>query len=563
MPKMNAGAAIVECLRNEKVRYAFGIIGSSYLEILDALHDPEDIEFVSVRHEQAAVHMADAYARATTGLGVCLAQGGPGVSNLVTGMALAKQAYTPVLAIGGAVMTGHDQRDAFQEIDQLNLLRPVSKAVLRVGRADRAVELTEHAIRKALGGQRGPVFLETPRDVLSHEVSYERKPSGHYRAANAPAPHSEDVSRAIDIIQGAKAPLILAGSGVKWGRGSKQLVELVETLNVPLITSNANKDLVPNDHPLFFGQLGPRGSTLARDLAQKADVIFVVGSRLGFTTAFFNNNYIGASARLIQADIEPAEIGRLYPIELGIVGDAKQVIVSCLAEVKKRQARLALDDWHKVAAGSRRNSLSARAAAGLDGPNVPIRTPRFYAELRRAVPRNIHLVTEAGYWGNCATDAFDHFECPSLFTPQEFGALGFGFPASIGVKLAKPEAPVLCVNGDGGFAMNMQELETAIRCKVNPVVLVPNNFAWGVEKSYQKDFFQGRFVGADIGNPRFDKIAEAFGARGCRIDRADMIGDAVREAFRSDLPTVIEVLVDPTEMTGLRRDAVVPRATSK
>lgn len=561
MPKINAGAAIVECLRTERVRYAFGIIGSSYLEILDAMHDPTDIEFVSVRHEQAAVHMADAYARTTAGIGVCLAQGGPGVSNLVTGMALARQAYTPVLAIGGAVMTAHDQRDAFQEIDQLNLLRPVSKAVLRIGRADRAVELTQHAIRKALGGQRGPVFLEVPRDILSHEVECAPRPPEKYRSTKGPAPDAQDIAKAIDILSAARSPLILAGSGFKWSRGSRELIELVEALNVPLITSNANKDLVPNDHPLFFGQLGPRGSSVARELAQKADVIFAIGTRLGFTTAFFNNNYIGAAARLIHADVEPSEIGRLYPIELGIVGDARQVAIACVAELRKRTAQTTLKEWHRTAVALRHEWRSARVNA-VHEPDAPIRTGRFYAEVRRAVPPNIHVVTEAGYWGNCATDAFDHFACPSLFTPQEFGALGFSFPAALGVKFARPEAPVLCISGDGGFAMNMQELETAIRCKLNPVVLVLNNFAWGVEKSYQKDFFQERYVGANIGNPRFDKLAEAFGARGCRVEKASDVGDALKEAFKSDLPTVIEVMADPTEMVGLRRDAVVARAAT-
>ena len=169
MPRMNAGSAIVECLRKENVRYAWGIIGSSFLELLDAFHDPTDIHFVSVRNEQSAAHIADGYARATGGLGVCIAQGGPGVTNLVTGVALARLAYSPVLAIGGATMTAHELRGSFQEIDQLSLMRPVTKAVLRIGRGDRAAELTRHAIRTALSGQRGPVFVEVPRDVLSQQ----------------------------------------------------------------------------------------------------------------------------------------------------------------------------------------------------------------------------------------------------------------------------------------------------------------------------------------------------------------------------------------------------------
>lgn len=556
---MNAGAAIVECLRAEKARYAFGIIGSSYLEVLDAFYDPADIDFVSVRHELAATHIADAYARMTGGIGVCLAQGGPGVTNLVTGMAVAKHAFSPVLALGGATMTAHESRDSFQEIDQVSLLKPVSKMALRINRADRAAELTRHGIRTAMSGRRGPVFIEMPRDLLSHQVEFEAQPSDQYRPVSAAGPNAEVVARAMALLSAAKKPLVIAGSGVKWSQGSKELIAFVEALDVPLVTSNANRDLVPNDHPLFFGQLGPRGSAVARELAQEADVIFALGTRLGFTTGFFNFNYLNAAAKLIHSDIEAAEIGRIYPVAVSIVGDARLVADACLAEVRRAKAREVLKGWSDWTRERRRIWQDARNAA-IREPAVPVRTPRFFAELRQAVPRNVHVVTDAGYWGNTATDAFDHFACPSLITPQEFGCLGFSFPAALGVKFARPEAPVICVNGDGGFAMNMQELETAIRCKLNPVVLVLNNFSWGVEKSYQKDFFQERYVGANLGNPRFDLLAQSFGARGVRVERADEIAEVVREALKSDLPTVVDVIADPSEITGLRKDAVVPRA---
>lgn len=556
---MNAGAAIVECLRAEKARYAFGIIGSSYLEVLDAFYDPADIDFVSVRHELAATHIADAYARMTGGIGVCLAQGGPGVTNLVTGMAVAKHAFSPVLALGGATMTAHESRDSFQEIDQVSLLKPVSKAALRINRADRAAELTRHGIRTAMSGRRGPVFIEMPRDLLSHQVEFEPQAPDQYRPVSAAGPNAEVVARAMALLSSAKKPLVIAGSGVKWSQGSKELVAFVEALDVPLVTSNANRDLVPNDHPLFFGQLGPRGSAVARELAQEADVIFALGTRLGFTTGFFNFNYINAAAKLIHSDIEASEIGRIYPVAVSIVGDARLVAEACLAEVRKARARELLKGWSDWTRERRRIWQDARNAA-IREPAVPVRTSRFFAELRQAVPRNVHVVTDAGYWGNSATDAFDHFACPSLITPQEFGCLGFSFPAALGVKFARPEAPVICVNGDGGFAMNMQELETAIRCKLNPVVLVLNNFSWGVEKSYQKDFFQERYVGANLGNPRFDQLAQSFGARGVRVERANEIGDVVREALKNDLPTVVDVIADPSEITGLRKDAVVPRA---
>jgi len=437
-------------------------------------------------------------------------------------------------------------------------LRPVSKAVVRIGRADRAAELTRHAIGTAMSGRRGPVFVEVPRDLLSHEVNFVPQEPHQYRAEASPAPSSTEVARTLSMLRAARAPLIIAGSGFKWSHGSKELIHLIDTVQIPLVTSNANKDLVPNDHPLFFGQLGPRGSSVARELAQRADVILAIGTRLGFTTTFFNFNYLNVDAKLIHCDIDPMDLGRVYPIELGIVSDARMFAVELAAEEKKKRAVDTLQPWRDWANSCRQTWLDKRRT-DIQEPASPIRTPRFFAELRRAVPKNVHVVTDAGYWGNMATDAFDHFECPSLFTPQEFGCLGFSFPASLGIKFAKPEAPVICINGDGGFAMNMQELETAIRCRLNPVVLVLNNFSWGVEKSYQKDFFQERYVGANIGNPRFDKLAEAFGARGVRVERADELGDVVSAALKSDLPTVVDVIVDPSEISGLRRDAVVAR----
>jgi acetolactate synthase-1/2/3 large subunit/sulfoacetaldehyde acetyltransferase len=401
-----------------------------------------------------------------------------------------------------------------------------------------------------------------PRDVLSHQVEFEAKTPDLYRPLTGPGPNPDTIGRAVALLATAKKPLLVAGSGLKWSRGSASLVSLVEALQIPFVTSNANRDLVPNDHPLFFGQLGPRGSSVARELAQEADVIFALGTRLGFTTGFFNYGFINESAKLIHNDIEASEIGRIYPVALAIVGDAKAVAEACVAEVRRLNARLEIRLWNDWARARREEWQTQRDAGALD-PAVPIRTRRFFAELRKAVPKNVHVVTDAGYWGNTATDAFDHFACPSLVTPQEFGCLGFSFPASLGVKFAKPDVPVVCINGDGGFAMNMQELETAMRCRLNPVILVLNNFSWGVEKSYQKDFFQERYVGANIGNPRFDRLAEAFGARGVRVEKADEIGDVVRDALKSDLPTVVDVIVDPAEMSGLRRDAVVPRGQSR
>jgi thiamine pyrophosphate-dependent acetolactate synthase large subunit-like protein len=543
---VNIGQAIVECCRVEGVRHIFGLIGSSHLEIVDSIARTNDIQFVGVRHEQAAAFMADAYARATGGIGVVLTSSGPGVSNTITGIALAKRAYSPVISLGGATKTAFEQMGAKQEIDQLSLMRPVTKEVLRINRADRAADIMRQAFRIALSGQRGPVHVDIPRDLLPAKLEFEFPAPASYRSSSRQAPANEEIVRALDLIEKAERPLILAGGGVKWSGATRQLIEFAERFNLPVVTSDGHRDVMPNDHPLFFGQLGPRGSASAKELGLKADLIFALGTRLGFTTTLFNNSFISKGVAIIQSDIEPSEIGRTFPIALGIVGDAGAVAAACVFESRKREGLKQLKEWRAFADERRAAWLRARDQSA--DQSVPIRTGRAFTELRRAAPRNMLVTVDAGHWGAIATDAFDHYECPTLFTPLDYGSLGFSFPAALGLKCARPEAPVLSINGDGGFAMNMQEIETAVRMRLNPVVMVFNNFAWGTEKAHQRDSFGGNYLGVELGNPRFDQLAQLFGARGLRVEKPGDLAEAVASSFKQDLPTIIDVIVDPDDL---------------
>jgi acetolactate synthase I/II/III large subunit len=543
---MNTGQAIVECLRAEGVRHVFGLVGSSHLEIVDAIARSNDIQLVAVRHEQAAAFMADAYARVTGGFGVVLTSSGPGVSNTVTGIALAQKAFSPVISLGGATKTSFEQMGAKQEVDQLNLMRPVTKEVLAINRADRAPDIMRQAFRIAMTGQRGPVHVDIPRDLLPTKLDFEFPAPASYRATSRLEPAKDEIVRAIDLIGKAERPLIVAGGGVKWSGATRELIALAERFNLPVVTSDGHRDVMPNDHPLFFGQLGPRGSASAKELGLKADLIFALGTRLGFTTTLFNNTYISKSATIIQSDIEPTEIGRIFPIALGIVGDAGAVAAACVSESRKREGLNQLKDWRAFADAQRAAWLRARDQSADE--SIPIRTGRAFTELRRAAPRNMMVTVDAGHWGAIATDAFDHYECPTMFTPLDYASLGFSFSAALGLKCARPETPVLSINGDGGFAMNMQEIETAVRMRLNPVVMVFNNFAWGTEKAHQRASFGGNYLGVEIGNPRFDKLAQLFGARGLRVERPGDLAEAVASSFKEDLPTIIDVIVDPDDL---------------
>jgi thiamine pyrophosphate-dependent acetolactate synthase large subunit-like protein len=546
---VNTGQAIVECLRAEGVRHVFGLVGSSHLEIVDSIARSNDIQLVAVRHEQAAAFMADAYARVTGGFGVVLTSSGPGVSNTITGIALAQRAFSPVISLGGATKTTFEQMDAKQEIDQLNLMRPVTKKVLRVNRADRAPDIMRQAFRIAMSGQRGPVHVDIPRDLLPTKLEFEFPAPASYRSSGRQEPAKDEIARALDLIEKAERPLILAGGGVKWSGATRELIELAERFDLPVVTSDGHRDVMPNDYPLFFGQLGPRGSSSAKELGLKADLIFALGTRLGFTTTLFNNTYIKKGVTIIQSDIEPNEIGRSFPIALGIVGDAGAVAAACVTESRKREGLKQLKDWRAFADAQRAAWLRARDQSADE--SIPIRTGRAFTELRRAAPRNMMVTVDAGHWGAIATDAFDHYECPTMFTPLDYASLGFSFPAALGLKCAKPETPVLSINGDGGFAMNMQEIETAVRMRFNPVVMVFNNFAWGTEKAHQRDSFGGNYLGVEIGNPRFDKLAQLFGARGLRVEKPGDLAEAVASSFKEDLPTIIDVIVDRDDLAIL------------
>src|SRR5262249_24856834 len=271
-----------------------------------------------------------------------------------------------------------------------NLMRPVTKDVLRINRADRAADIMRQAFRIALSGQRGPVDVDIPRDLLPTKLELEFPPPASYRASSRQEPARDEIVRALDLIEKAERPLFLAGGGVKWSGAMRELIELAECFNLPVVTSDGHRDVMPNDHPLFFGQLGPRGSASAKQLGLKADLIFALGTRLGFTTTLFNNTYISKGVTIIQSDIEPNEIGRIFPIALGIVGDAGAVAAACVAESRKREGLKQLKDWRAFADQQRAAWLRARDQSADE--SVPIRTGRAFTELRRAAPRNM-LVT--------------------------------------------------------------------------------------------------------------------------------------------------------------------------
>ncbi|MBX3716217.1 MAG: thiamine pyrophosphate-binding protein [Burkholderiales bacterium] len=556
MTKTSGGKAVVGALEAEGVRHVFGLIGSAGMEIFDALYDSKAIRLIGVRDERTGVHMADGYARASGQAGVFLAgQNGPGATNLVTGLAQANAAYSPVVALAGSLSSAHVHRDAFQEVDQQSLFRPVTKKTWTVTQARRIPEMVREAFTTALSPRRGPVALNLPRDMLSEAFDAEEVPPPSSQRAFAPAAgDAELVARAARLLAGARRPLVIAGGGIKNARAHAQALALAERLGAPVALSPGHGDAIPAEHPLYAGQVGPRGNEVASALAREADVILALGTRLGFNTTFYSYDNLNRAARIVQVDQEPTAVGRFFPIALGIVGDAGRVAAQLAAELSAHAPTAEVRAYTQAFRDARRRLLAERDAAGA-ARGDPIQPAALYHALRATVPADAMFTMDAGTLCLQATDQMPYRQPPALFTPLDFGLVGFSYAAGLGIKVACPERTVVSLMGDGGFGMTVSEIGTAVEHGIHTVCVVMNNGCWGAEKAYQRDFFDQRYIGADVPNPPYDQLARLYGAAGFRVERAAELEGALREALACGKPAIVDVQVDPSALYSFRRDS--------
>lgn len=561
---LSGGQAAVESLKAEKVGHVFGLIGSATMELFDALYDAKDIRFIGVHDERTGTHMADGYARASGRAGVILAgQNGPGATNLVTGLAQAAAAFSPVVSIAGALSTGHVYRDAFQEVDQQSLFAPVTKKTWTVTQAERVPEMFREAFRVAMTPRRGPVQLNLPRDVLSTTTEFPPfQDPRSYRSQNVPAGAADAIARAASLLRGAGRPVIVAGGGIKNTGGHTAALALAETLNAPIVTAPGHGDAIPFGHPLNAGQMGPRGNKVASRLAKEADVILALGTRLGFNSTFYSYDNINKDAAIIQVELEPTAIGRYFPVAVGIWADAPTVARQLRESLAPLQQRDDVEAWTRRFTDERSAYLHKRdAEAAVDAH--PIQPSGLFKVLRDVLPKSAVVTMDAGTLCLQATDALNYFEPPCLFTPLDFGLVGFSFACGLGAKVARPERPVVSLMGDGGFGMTVSELSTAVDHGINTVTVVMNNQCWGAEKAYQRDFFGERYIGADVSSPPFDKAAALYGAAGFRVERIDELGEAIQAALECNKPAIVDVAVDPGALYSFRRDSFKHRAVQR
>jgi len=563
MSDTTGGQAIVDALHAEGTRHVFGLIGSAGMEIFDALYHRPEVAFVGVRDERTGTHMADGYARASGGAGVIIAgQNGPGATNLATGLAQAAAAYSPVVAIAGSLSTGHVYRDAFQEVDQQALFTPITKKTWTVPQASRIPEMVRQAFRTATTPRCGPVVLNVARDLLAASASFEASIAPAGRQAHGACVGAPDlIARAARLLAGAQRPLILAGGGVKNGRHAEIALALAERLNAPVALSPGHGDAVSCDHPLYAGQVGPRGNEVASGLAREADVILALGTRLGFNTTFYTYDHLNRHARIIQVELEPTALGRFFEIEIGIHGDAGQVARSLLAELGQGAPGIEASAWADTFQG-RRAALLAEREATARVPSARIQPAQLYGAIRAAAPADAMYTMDAGTLCLQATDQLMYRRPPALFTPLDFGLVGFSYACGLGVKLACPDRTVISLMGDGGFGMTTSEIGTAVAHGIATVCIVMNNGCWGAEKAYQRDFFGGRYLGADVPNPPYDQLARLWGAEGFRVERAADLESVIGAAIACGRPAVVDVAVDPDALYSFRRDSFKHRDPS-
>jgi acetolactate synthase-1/2/3 large subunit/sulfoacetaldehyde acetyltransferase len=553
---MSGGKAVVGALEAEGVGHVFGLIGSAGMEIFDALYDSKQVRFIGVRDERTGVHMADGYARASGRAGVFLAgQNGPGATNLVTGLAQAYAAYSPVVALAGSLSSAHIYRDAFQEVDQQALFKPVTKKTWTLTQSRRIPEMVREAFSTAMAPRRGPVVLNMPRDMLSEvtEIETPPDPSG-FRAAASGSGDPEAIRAAAKLLAEAKRPLIIAGGGIKNPGTHADAIALAERLGAPIAMSPGHGDAIPCASPYYAGQVGPRGNPVASNLAKEADVILALGTRLGFNTTFYSYDNLNRDARIIQVDQEHTAVGRFFPIAIGIVGDAAGVARAMAAQLASHAPHAPVVARLEAFRAERAKLLAERQAQGRALAD-PIQPAMVFEALRAVAPQDVMYTMDAGTLCLQATDQLLYRQPPALFTPLDFGLVGFSYAAGIGAKLARPERTVVSLMGDGGFGMTSSEIGTAVQNGINTVCVVMNNGCWGAEKAYQRDFFGQRYLGADVPNPPYDQLAQLWGAAGFRVDRASQLQDALRAALAAKRPAVIDVMVDPNALYSFRRDS--------
>ncbi len=537
MADLTGGQLVARTLKQAGVGHVFTLCGGHILPIYDGCLT-EGIGIIDTRHEQAAAHAADAYARLTRGVGVAVVVPGPGVTDAVTGVANAYAARSPVLLIGGAAPLGLRGLGALQETEQIALLRPITKGAWSVPETRQIPEVLATAVRTALSGRPGPVFVEIPVDVLMTLIEDRLAPipTGYVHRTRA-AVETATLGRLEALLASAERPVVMAGGGVYWDDAAKSLAAFAERAGVPVFMNGAGRGALSTDHPSAFFQT--RGWALGH-----ADVVLVLGTPLDFRLGYGRPPTFAEDAKVAMIDVDPAELGRNRPLELGIAGDI-DVILRQLTEALPRGLESRSAPWRTEL---RRREGEARAKlvelAATD--QAPISHYRWAWEIACAVTRDTIVIGDGGDVVNCAAKFVPIDRMGQWMDPGPLGCLGVGPSFALAAKLLRPDHRVLLVSGDGAFGLNGMELETAVRFKLPFTCVIGNDGGWGQIRSPQVSFFgEGRTVATSLPTTRYDLMVEALGGRGAYVTDPSQIGPVLARALASDEVWCVNVALDP------------------
>jgi len=540
---MIGATALMKALEKEGVKEVFGLPGGANLPMYDEL-GKSNIRHILVRHEQSAAHMADGFGRVSRKPGVCFATSGPGATNLLTGIATAQADSAPMVAVTGQVPVAMIGKDAFQESDIIGMANPALKYSYQPRTPEEIPTMVKQGFYIAETGRPGPVLLDIPKDVQQNEGNIpfpdEVRVPGYHPWTD---PDMQNTARAVELLLSAKKPIILAGGGVIISSAFPELQSVAELLMIPVVTTFKGKGAFPEDHPLSLGPIGMHGHAEANKLMTEADCVLAIGTR-------FSDRSVGTfeefekNLKIIHMDVDPAEIGKNQTTSVAVVGDVRTSLRIFGKLLMDKAVRTSDDNpWLKHVKETKqywRENLKIHPGE--------MGAAKILRKLRELLPKESIVTTEVGQHQMWASLFFDAIHPGTFFSSTGLGTMGWGFPAAIGAKTARPDVPVVDIAGDGSFNMTEHSLATAVLEDLPVIVFLINNYSLGMVAQWQRTFYDRRMVGVDLKKcPDYVKLAESYGAQGIRAQSMDELEKAIKDGLNSDVATVIDIPIDPEE----------------
>ncbi len=533
--QLNGSQIIIECLKEQGVDTVFGYPGGAILNVYDELYKHPEIRHVLTSHEQGASHAADGYARTTGKVGVCMATSGPGATNLVTGIATAYMDSVPIVAITANVSKGLLGRDSFQEVDIAGITMPVTKYSMIVKDITKLADSIRRAFTIAKSGRPGPVLVDVTKDVTAGTCEYVRKDPEKIGPVTDTI-RDEDIDRAVDLINHAKRPMIFAGGGCIISEAEKELTELAHRIGAPVCDSLMGQGAFPQTDDLYIGMLGMHGTKCANLTTYACDLMIILGARFSDRDVGSPKNF-AKQAKLLQIDVDPAEINKNVVVDASVTGDIRAVLDRILPQIEEHRS----EEWHEKVEANKKLSRDAVTDATLNGPFI-------VDQIYKITKGDAIICTDVGQHQMWAAQYYKFTKPHTFITSGGLGTMGYGLGAAIGAKFGNPDKTVINIAGDGCFRMNMNEIATATRSGVPVIEVVLNNHVLGMVYQWQTLFYQKHYSNTILNDQvDFVKVAEAMGADGYRVTKPEEFAPALKKAIESGRPAVLDCIIAPED----------------